>query len=173
MVRGVLLGWMGWMLVMGCNESSGTGPSAATSGSANVALPGVAAPSAAPSASTSAPDSEPVAQSKPPDTIIAQHVLVAYKGSKRTPRGVTRSKFDARARAEEALAKIQGGMEFEDAVKQYSDDAGSVDRMGLVGKFHRGDMEPAFSAAAFALRVEQVSNVVETQFGFHIIKRTQ
>jgi parvulin-like peptidyl-prolyl isomerase len=45
--------------------------------------------------------------------------------------------------------------------------------MGSVGKFHRDDMDPAFSAAAFALRVGQVSDLVETPFGFHIIKRTQ
>jgi len=84
-----------------------------------------------------------------------------------------RSKGDAKARAGEALAKIRAGTTFEDAVKEYSDDAGSAERMGSVGKFHREDMDPAFSAAAFALRAGQVSDVVETPFGFHIIKRTQ
>jgi parvulin-like peptidyl-prolyl isomerase len=69
--------------------------------------------------------------------------------------------------------KIRGGATFEDMVKAYSDDAGSVDRMGSVGKFRRDAMDPAFSAAAFALRVGEVSGVVETPFGFHIIKRTQ
>jgi hypothetical protein len=108
-----------------------------------------------------------------PDVIIAQHVLVTYKGAKRAPKGVTRSKVDARARAEEALAKIRGGAPFEDVVKAYSDDAGSVDRMGSVGKFHRGDMDPAFSSAAFALKSGEVTDVVETPFGFHVIKRTQ
>jgi NIMA-interacting peptidyl-prolyl cis-trans isomerase 1 len=109
----------------------------------------------------------------PPETIIAQHILVAYKTAKRAPAGVTRSKAEARARAAEALAKIQSGTVFEDAVTQYSDDAGSVDRMGSVGKFRREAMDPAFSTAAFALRVGQVSDVVETPFGFHVIKRTQ
>jgi parvulin-like peptidyl-prolyl isomerase len=108
-----------------------------------------------------------------PDTIIAQHILVAYKTAKRVPKGVTRTKADARARASEALAKIRSGTTFEEAVTQYSDDAGSADRMGSVGKFHRNDMDPAFSAAAFALSVGQVSDLVETPFGFHIIKRTQ
>jgi peptidyl-prolyl cis-trans isomerase C/peptidyl-prolyl cis-trans isomerase SurA len=45
--------------------------------------------------------------------------------------------------------------------------------MGSVGKFHRGDMDPAFSAAAFALKSGEVTDVVETPFGFHVIKRTQ
>jgi parvulin-like peptidyl-prolyl isomerase len=100
-------------------------------------------------------------------------VLVAYKGARRAPRSVTRSKSEAKARAQEALAKIRAGSPFEDVVKQYSDDAGSVDRMGSLGKFHRGDMDPAFAAAAFALKAGEVSEVVETPFGFHVIKRTQ
>lgn len=100
-------------------------------------------------------------------------MLVAYKGAKRAPKGVTRSKAEAKARAAEALAKIRGGTPFEDVVKDYSDDTGSVDRMGSLGKFRRSDMDPAFAAAAFALAVGQVSDPVETPFGFHIIKRTQ
>jgi parvulin-like peptidyl-prolyl isomerase len=100
-------------------------------------------------------------------------VLVAYKGAKRAPKGVTRSKVDAKARAAEALAKIRAGAPFEDVVKEYSDDTGSVDRMGSLGKFRRDDMDPAFAAAAFALAVGQVSDPVETPFGFHVIKRTQ
>jgi NIMA-interacting peptidyl-prolyl cis-trans isomerase 1 len=100
-------------------------------------------------------------------------VLVAYKGAKRAPKGVTRSKADAKARAQEALAKIKGGTPFEDVVKDYSDDTGSLDRMGSLGKFHQGDMDPAFGAAAFALKVGEVSDPVETPFGFHLIKRTQ
>ena len=134
-------------------------------------------PSTVPSTATSAP--APVASATasapapPPDAIIAQHVLVAYKGAKRAPKGVTRSKADAKARAAEGLAKVRAGTPFEDVVKEYSDDTGSVDRMGSLGKFRREDMDPAFAAAAFALAVGQVSDPVETPFGFHIIKRTQ
>jgi parvulin-like peptidyl-prolyl isomerase len=108
-----------------------------------------------------------------PETVIAQHILCAYRSAKRAPSGVTRTKAEARARAAEALGKIRGGTAFEDIVKGYSDDAGSLDRMGSVGKFRRDSMDPAFSAAAFALKVGEVSDIVETPFGFHIIKRTQ
>jgi len=137
-----------------------------------------AEPSAAPSAATSAPTpvasaTASAAPAPPPDAIIAQHVLVAYKGAKRAPKGVTRSKADAKARATEALGKIRAGTPFEDAVKEYSDDTGSIDRMGSLGKFTRDAMDPAFAAAAFALAVGQVSDPVETPFGFHVIKRTQ
>ena len=170
-MRNVLLGGV---LVLGsllaCDKST---DSAAPPPSASApALASAPASALAPTPS-SAPSTAAASASPAPDTIIAQHILVAYKAAQRAPKGVTRSKADAKARAAEALAKIQAGTSFEDAVKQYSDDAGSADRLGSVGKFHRQDMDPAFSAAAFALRVGQVSDVVETPFGFHIIKRTQ
>ncbi len=152
---------------LGCDKASPD--SAAT---ATPVIPSEAAAPAPPSSASAAPSTAPSA-SVPLDTIIAQHILVAYRTAKRAPKGVTRSKAEARARAAEALTKIQSGTSFEDAVKEYSDDAGSADRMGSVGKFHRTDMDPAFSSAAFALRVGQVSDVVETPFGFHVIKRTQ
>lgn len=143
-------------------------PSGATS------APGATQNAPAPPTTTSPGTAPGAAADLPaPDTIIAQHVLVIYKGAKRAPKDVTRTKAQARARAEEALSKIRSGTAFEDVVKTYSDDAGSVDRMGSLGKFHKGDMDPTFAAAAFALKVGQVSDVVETPFGFHVIKRTQ
>jgi hypothetical protein len=156
------------VLVLACDQTA-PGPSAASS--TPTAASSAPAPSAVPSAAPEAvaPAAPPVV----PDAIIAQHILVAYKGAKRAPKGVTRSKADAKTRVAEALAKVRSGTPFEDAVTQYSDDAGSAARMGSVGKFHRDDMDPAFSAAAFALGVGQVSDVVETPFGFHVIKRTQ
>jgi parvulin-like peptidyl-prolyl isomerase len=156
----------------GCDQNKDAAPSAtaasvsATASAAatlSAVVPEAAAPASA-AASVEAP---------PPDTIIAQHILVEYAGAKRAAKTITRSKADAKARAAEALAKVRSGTPFEDVVKQYSDDTGSVDRMGSVGKFHRADMDPAFSGAAFALKPGGVSEVVETPFGFHVIKRTQ
>jgi parvulin-like peptidyl-prolyl isomerase len=156
------------VLALACDQTP-TGPSAAPS--APTAASSAAAPSVAPAAASEV--AAPASSAPVPDAIIAQHILVAYKSAKRAPKGVTRSKAEAKARATEALGKIRSGTTFEEAVAQYSDDTGSAERMGSVGKFHRDDMDPAFSAAAFALRVGQVSDVVETPFGFHIIKRTQ
>ncbi len=156
------------LVATGCDKPASDAAATASAAAPSASAPAVA--SAAPRGPEAAPPEVPAA---PPDAIIAQHILVAYKGAKRAPKGVTRTKAEAKARASEALAKIQGGAPFEDAVKEYSDDAGSADRLGSVGKFHRGDMDPAFSAAAFALKVGQVSAVVETPFGFHVIKRTQ
>jgi NIMA-interacting peptidyl-prolyl cis-trans isomerase 1 len=154
-----------------CDKSSSLTPSTTTTTSTSTSTP--TSTSTSTSTSTPTPTSTSTPASAPSDAIIAQHVLVIYKGAKRAPNGVTRSKADAKARAHEALAKIRSGTSFEDAVKAYSDDAGSVDRMGSLGKFRRDAMDPAFAAAAFALKVGEVSDVVETPFGFHIIKRTQ
>jgi peptidyl-prolyl cis-trans isomerase NIMA-interacting 1 len=157
-------------VALGCDKPSGR---SAPAPSASSAPASDATPSSTAPAVTTAAATTPSAAVTAPDTVIAQHVLVVYKGAKRAPKTVSRSKADAKARAGEALAKIQAGAAFEDVVKQYPDDAGSVDRMGSVGKFRRDAMDPAFSAAAFALQPGQVSDVVETPFGFHLIKRTQ
>jgi NIMA-interacting peptidyl-prolyl cis-trans isomerase 1 len=165
------------LTVAACDKPKDEPAPLASAPSASPAPPSAppAAPSSAPSSAMviapPAPASAPLPG--PNDAIIAQHVLVAYKGAKRAPKTVTRTKAQAKARAQEALAKVRAGTAFEDVVDTYSDDAASVDRLGSVGKFHRGDMDPAFGAAAFALHVNEVSDVVETPFGFHIIKRTQ
>lgn len=128
-----------------------------------------------PAASSAAPASSPApsAAEAVPTVIAAQHILVAYKGAKGAPKNVTRSKADAKKRAEEVLERIKKGEDFSALVKTFSEDPGSVDRMGSVGKFERGKMVKPFSDAAFALKVDEVSGVVESEFGFHIIKRNQ
>lgn len=108
-----------------------------------------------------------------PEMVAAQHVLVAYKGAKNAPKGVTRSKADAKKRAEEVAEKAKGDGDFSELVKKYSEDPGAAERMGSVGKFKRNVMAKAFEDAAFALEVGKVSGVVETEFGFHVIKRNQ
>jgi len=86
---------------------------------------------------------------------------------------VKRSKADARSLAEEVLKQAMGGKEFAELAKEHSDDPASAARLGSVGTFTRDKMHEKFSDAAFALKVNKVSPVVETPFGFHIIKRNQ
>lgn len=116
------------------------------------------------------------AQSAPktiPNAIAAQHVLVAYKGAKGAAKTITRSKADAKKRAEEVVAKAKSGTDFTALVNEYSDDPGSKERSGSLGKFTREKMTKPFSDAAFELAVDEISGVVETEFGFHVIKRNQ
>ena len=86
---------------------------------------------------------------------------------------MSRSKADAKKRAEEVVAKAKAGGDFTALVAAYSDDPAAKERLGSVGKFKRDAMAKAFSDAAFALNVDEVSPVVETPFGFHVIKRNQ
>lgn len=106
-------------------------------------------------------------------TIGAKHVLVMHDGSERRPPGITRSREEARTRAEECLARIRGGAEFDQVVVECSDEPGAAKRGGDLGVFERRAMVPEFADAAFALQVGEVSRVVESPFGFHIIKRTE
>jgi len=108
-----------------------------------------------------------------PDEISARHVLVMHKGSQARPEGVTRSREEAMTRAKECLAKIRGSADFNEMVNEYSDEPGARQRQGDLGKFKRGTMVQAFGDAAFTLKVGEVSDVVETAYGFHIIKRTR
>jgi NIMA-interacting peptidyl-prolyl cis-trans isomerase 1 len=147
---------------------------AAASASAAAAASAAALASVLAAASTSA-QAPPVKKDEaPPEWITAQHVLVAYKGAAKCPRNVTRSKDEARKRADEARARaLEGKMEFGDVAALYSDDPNGKERLGSLGKIRRENVVKEFADAAFALHVDEVSQVIETQFGFHVIKRNQ
>jgi len=76
----------------------------------------------------------------------------------------------ARAEADSLLQLIREGSDFAELAERHSDDQGSAAMGGDVGWFRRGRMVRAFEDAAFALLDGQVSDVVETEYGFHIIK---
>ncbi len=106
-------------------------------------------------------------------TIVAQHLLVMYGGSKSAPKSIKRSHDEARARAFEALARIKGGQSFDVVVAAYTDEPGGAQRKGELGRFSRDMMVKPFADAAFALEVGQVSTVIESPFGFHVIRRIE
>ncbi|AKT39125.1 uncharacterized protein CMC5_032720 [Chondromyces crocatus] len=73
----------------------------------------------------------------------------------------------------EARGKLQEGADFDALVSDYSDEAGAASRAGSLGSIERGDVLPPFADAAFELEANQVSDVVETKYGFHLILRTE
>ncbi len=73
--------------------------------------------------------------------------------------------------AQDVLAQLKKGASFEDLAKKYSKDASAV-KGGDLGWFPRGAMVPAFEKAAFSLKEGEISDIVQTPFGFHIIKVT-
>ncbi len=106
-----------------------------------------------------------------PGSVHVQHVLVKHKDAKIPRDGVTRSREEACARAEDALAKMKQGASFDAVVAEFSDEAGASTRSGDIGVVTRSEVQPAFADAAFNLDHNQLSDVVETDFGFHLILR--
>ena len=101
--------------------------------------------------------------------VRASHILLMYKGSARS--SATRSKDEAKQQIEDLKNQIDGGADFAALAKQHSDCPSSADG-GDLGEFGRGQMVKPFEDTAFALPVGQTSGVVETDFGYHLIKRT-
>ena len=75
-----------------------------------------------------------------------------------------------RQKAEEVLKMAQSGQDFSDLARKYSEDPGSAEQGGYLGPFSRGQMVPEFEAAAFALKAGELSGLVRSEFGYHIIK---
>ncbi|MBT3638315.1 MAG: hypothetical protein HN531_15375 [Opitutae bacterium] len=108
-----------------------------------------------------------------PEEVKASHILISYKGADRADADVTRSKEEAKAEAERIRNLIvNDGKDFAEMAKEHSNGP-SKTKGGDLGKFKFETMAPSFSAAAFVLEVGAVSDVVETGFGFHVIKRTE
>ncbi|KAI9912742.1 hypothetical protein PsorP6_005620 [Peronosclerospora sorghi] len=110
------------------------------------------------------------------DQVRASHLLIKHKGSRRPAsrlsNNITRSKEEAIAQLRELRAQIVSGQaKFEDLAKEYSD-CNSGTRGGDLGPFGRGMMQKPFEDATFALRVGELSDIVDTDSGVHIILRT-
>jgi PPIC-type PPIASE domain len=108
------------------------------------------------------------------EEVRARHILISTqppppdpekKGEQ--PKALT--KDEARKKAEEVLAKARKGEDFAALAKQYSDDPGSKDKGGEY-TFGHGQFVPEFEKAAFSMKPGEISDLVETQFGYHIIK---
>ncbi len=108
-----------------------------------------------------------------PPKITVKHILVKYQGSKNPVDSVVRTREEACMRALEARDKMVGGAEFDDVVKEYSDEPGAATRNGSIGSVERKDLAKPFADAAFELSLNQMSDVVETESGFHLIMRTE
>jgi hypothetical protein len=107
-----------------------------------------------------------------PEEIDVVQILVKHDGVKgAVAEGVTRSREDACLRATEARAVVLSQSDWDAAYKDYSDNQGPS--QGVIQGLKRGGYDDAFSNAAFAAGVNEVSHVVETKRGFHVIVRTR
>ncbi len=112
-------------------------------------------------------------QAGEPEKIVVKHVLVKFAGAKSAKPEVKRTRGEACLRALEARSQLQNGETFGAVVAAYSEEPGAASREGSIGSIKRGDVVPTFADAAFELKPGDVSHVVETDFGYHIIMRTE
>jgi hypothetical protein len=98
--------------------------------------------------------------------INIQHILVGVEqDASEAQRVAARRKIDG------ILARARGGADFAELARANSEDPGSAENGGYYGPVPRGQFVPAFDSASFALEPGAISDVVPTQFGFHIIRR--
>jgi peptidyl-prolyl cis-trans isomerase D len=98
----------------------------------------------------------------------ASHILIAFGVS-----ATDADKAAAKAKAEDILAQVRKSPKrFEELATKYSQDPGSATKGGDLGSFGRGAMVKPFEEAVFSMKVNQISEIVESEFGYHIIKLT-
>lgn len=106
-----------------------------------------------------------------PPTYAGRHILIAYKGSQRARPNVTRSKEEALKFAKQLSAQLKKDpSKFVELAKQHSNGP-SGPRGGSLGTWKKGRMVPEFDTAIEKLKIGEVSDTVETPFGYHVIKR--
>lgn len=98
--------------------------------------------------------------------IKASHILISNRNNKKS------DSKDKLKLAEEILERIKNGEDFGKLAAEFSDDPGSKSKNGDLGYFSRRQMVQPFDLAAFNLKTGEVSDIVESQFGYHIIKVT-
>jgi hypothetical protein len=117
------------------------------------------------------PDTTATVEVPPVDMVTASHILVSWDGC--GLEGITRTQEEAQTLIEDIDTRIQADeITFADAAIEYSDCPSGVSG-GDLGTFGRGAMVPPFDEAVFALSPDEMSGVVETQFGYHLIQRTE
>jgi len=99
-----------------------------------------------------------------PNRVHVQHILLMTVG--KTDAEVE----EIRKKAEDILNQAKKGANFSDLAKKYSEDPGSKDKGGDLGWIVQGQTVPEFEKTAFSLDKDQISGLVKTQYGFHIIK---
>ncbi len=105
---------------------------------------------------------------KLPEEVKTRHILISV------PKGAdAKTDAAAKAKAEDILKQIKGGANFAELAKKDSDDPGSKDSGGELPLIPTSSLDPAYAKAAMALNPGQTSDVVRSQFGYHIIQTEQ
>jgi peptidyl-prolyl cis-trans isomerase C len=103
-----------------------------------------------------------------PEQVRVRHILITWK-----PMGTLDDRLAVRSKMAPILERARQGEDFAALAGQYSEDAATAGNGGDTGFFHRGEMAPAFEEAAFTLQAGEVSDMVETSFGIHILRQEE
>ena len=106
---------------------------------------------------------------KVPDQVKVSHILIKFNA----PSGETVTdaiKAEAKKKIDDVASQLKNGADFAELAKKYSEDTASVPAGGDIGFISKGQTVPEFENAAFVLEVGKVSDVVETTYGYHILK---
>jgi len=104
-----------------------------------------------------------------PEMVRAAHILLVTNDPKTGTDLTDEQKAAKRKQMEDILKRARAGEDFAKLAEEYSEDPGSKDKGGEY-KFPRGQMVPEFEAVAFSLNTNQISDIVTTRYGYHIIK---
>jgi peptidyl-prolyl cis-trans isomerase D len=96
-----------------------------------------------------------------PEQVHARHILLKIDG---------KNEEEVKKQAEDLVKQLRAGADFAALAQKYSDDPGSKARGGDLGFFSKGRMIPEFEKAAFSLKVNEISDPIKSQFGYHIIQ---
>jgi parvulin-like peptidyl-prolyl isomerase len=107
-----------------------------------------------------------------PEMVRASHILLMTTDPKTNAELTDSQKAAKRKELEGILKRARAGEDFAALAKEYSEDPGSKDKGGEY-KFPKGQMMPEFEAAAFSLNTNQISDIVTTKYGYHIIKLSE
>jgi peptidyl-prolyl cis-trans isomerase C len=105
-------------------------------------------------------------QFKQDEQVRASHILIRVD-----PNGDAKAKAQAKSEIDSVLKQVKSGGDFAKLAQQHSQD-GSAAQGGDLGYFGKGQMVPGFDKVAFSMPVGQISGIVTTQFGYHVIKVT-
>jgi len=101
---------------------------------------------------------------KQPEAVRASHILIRVP-----PAADEQTKAAKRVQIEAARTLVKSGEPFADVARRVSEDPGTASRGGDLGYFSRGQMVPEFEEAAFSLKTNELSGIITTQFGYHIL----
>jgi peptidyl-prolyl cis-trans isomerase C len=102
---------------------------------------------------------------KQPEQVRASHILIKVEAG-----ADQQKKSQAKQKIKQIQKELKGGQDFAVLAKKYSEDKGSSANGGDLGYFSRGQMVKPFEDAAFGLKPDEVSGIIETRFGYHLIK---